>query len=138
VNLRLTRTDFREDGIFGELETEDGDYLADTLEHAYPGYGPASFFVPKVAIGTYECIRHAPNRLPYETFLLVGVPTFMGHPVSGILIHRGNTDADTEGCILLGRIAKGERQWLVADSRATFARFMKLQENVDRFFILIV
>lgn len=138
LNLRLTRTDFRREGIFGELVTEDGDFVADTLEHAYDGYGPGSEWVPKVAVGTYECLRHAPNRLRYDTFELVDVPEFKGKPVTGILIHRGNTDGDTEGCILVGRIVKSGKEWVLADSRDTFNRLMALQDGLEKFLLLIV
>lgn len=138
MNLRLTRHDFRDDGIFGELVTEDGEFVADTLERAYPGYGPASLWVPKVGVGTYKCVRHKPGRLPYETFLLEDVPPFMGKPVSGILLHRGNRDDDSDGCILLGRIVKSEKEWLVADSRKTFESFMAMQDELESFLLLIV
>lgn len=139
MNLRLTRSQFRPDGIFGELVTEDGEFVADTLEHPYPGYGPADpFWVPKVSVGTYQCVRHKPNHLPYETFELLDVPKFMGKTVTGILIHRGNTEADSQGCILLGRIIKSGKGWLLADSRKTFERFMALQDGIEKFLMLIV
>lgn len=139
MNLRLTRTHYRPDGIFGELVTENGEYVADTLEHPYPAYGPADpYWVPKVAVGTYRCVRHAPGAIPYETFMLEDVPKFQGKLVSGILIHRGNTDEDSKGCILVGRTVKSGSGWVLADSRKTFEKLMALQDGLDQFLLLIV
>lgn len=75
----------RKDGTLGDLFRMDK-LLCFTLE-------------PKDAIpkGTYKLVwTHSP-RLNKMTPRLVDVP---GH--EGILIHAGNTVADTEGCILVG------------------------------------
>lgn len=137
MNLRLTRTEFREDGIFGELVTEDGDFVAYTLEHAYP-HGTGGW-LPKVAVGTYKCVKHPPNRLPYETFMLEEVPDFQGLPVTGILIHCGNFDRDSEGCILIGEDEiQTKSEEIITGSRKAFAAFMALQDGIDSFLLLIV
>ncbi len=41
---------------------------------------------------------------------------------SGILFHRGNTDEDTRGCILLGRGVDGGK---ITDSKKAFDKFSK-------------
>lgn len=147
MNLRLTRHDFRRDGIFGELVTEEGELVASTLEHAYPGYGPASEWVPKVAVGTYRCVRGIHNTRgrvakglpPFETFMLEDVPSFQGSAVDGILIHPGNRDDDSEGCLILGHIVKSNSGvWLLANSRETFKDFMDMQDGLSSFLLLIV
>lgn len=137
MNCTLTRKEFRADGIFGELRDENDHLLGVTLEHAYPD---GDQFVPKVPLGTYRCVRHAPNRLPYETFMVQGVPDFQGEPVSGILIHRGNFASDSIGCILIGEsIAQNgpNGAQMILRSRITFEGFMKLQRNVDKFQLTI-
>lgn len=136
MNLRLTRSEFREDGIFGELVTEDGDFVAHTLEHAYPD--GAGGWTPKVAVGTYVCERHPPNRLPYETFMLRDVPDFLGKPVSGILIHCGNFDQDSEGCLLVGKAEiQGGSMRMITQSKETFSELMALEDGVQTFLLLI-
>lgn len=98
-----------------------------TLEHAYPENG---LFVPKLASGKYVVKRHAPNRLPYETFEIQGVPDFQGSPVSGILIHVGNYNKDSEGCVLLGlHLGVG----CILESKIAFEQFMETQSGLDEF-----
>jgi hypothetical protein len=138
MNLTLTRTDYLGDGIFGGLTLDDGTPFAVTLEHAYPGENYS--FVPKLAAGVYECVRHAPNRLPYETFMVENVPPFQGSSVTGLLLHVGNYNADTIGCILLGRNivtegAGGAR--MITSSQNTFNKFMNLQKGTDKFTLTV-
>ncbi len=128
MNLKLRRYSFTPDGIFGNLFDENEEMIATTLEHSYTGN------VPKVVAGTYVCKRHAPNRLPYETFEIMNVPDFVGHPVTGILLHIGNFNADSVGCVLLGMSA-GDK--MITGSRMAFEKFMKLQEGLESFQLVI-
>lgn len=111
--------------------------MAYTLEHAYPDGENLS---PKVAPGSYTCVRHEPNCLPYVTFMLENVPDFQGEKVTGILIHIGNFAHDSIGCILLGSeiVPNGSDGYqMLIHSRDTFQRFMKMQEGLDSFQIVI-
>jgi hypothetical protein len=49
-----------------------------------------------IASGTYQVFKHDSNKFP-NSLRLEDVPNF-----TGIVIHGGNTDEDTSGCILLG------------------------------------
>ena len=137
MNLTLTRTAYRSDGIFGMLTKDDGTELAVTLEHAFPGTQAMAAFVPKVAAGVYTCIRHAPNRLPYVTFELQNVPDFQGKSVTGILIHILNYNADSDGCVGVGRRIvpsdKNPSEQMITSSENTFNMIMDLQRGVDEF-----
>ncbi len=152
MNCKLIRTNYSEYGIFGELYNEHGVKIATTLEHSYSipikdldggggggGVGAGGGgYCAKVAIGTYTCKRHAPNRLPYETFELQNVPDFQGQPVSGILIHIGNYNKDSIGCILLGKSRlKTDRNEMILNSKEIFAEFMDLQKDVLEFTLTI-
>lgn len=142
MNLRLNRIQYGQDGVFGELLDEEGQLIAHTLEHAYAD-GTYGLWLPKVAMGTYRCTRHAPNRLKYETFMLEEVPDFQGKPVSGILIHCGNFDKDSEGCILVGKgeydqayITQGPMMMLT-HSRDAFAKLMAVEDGIESFLLLV-
>jgi hypothetical protein len=137
MDLILQRTSYEPDGIFGTLSSATKEWLVFTIEHAYDdGTG---LFVPKVDAGTYTCVRHPPNRLPYETFMLENVPDFQGEPVTGILIHILNDNEESEGCIGVGKkigVIKGEKA--VLNSKAAFWELMSLQKGCNSFRLQII
>lgn len=77
----------------------DGKYFCDTLEDRCRDLDREEKVMHETAIpeGTYEVIVNVSARFKRKLPLLLDVPHF-----SGIRIHRGNTDKDTSGCILLG------------------------------------
>jgi hypothetical protein len=70
--------------------------------------------IPK---GTYKVIINISNRFKKTMPLLVDVPNF-----EGIRIHSGNTNHDTEGCILVGK-TRGDDY--IGGSRVAFAKLME-------------
>jgi hypothetical protein len=132
MNLILDRNKYLKEGVLGTLHNaETGEQIAVTMEHSYVN---GTTITAKVAPGTYTCVRHAPNRLPYETFELQNVPDFQGKPVTGILIHIGNYNKDSDGCILLGLDAPPlDNPPMVIDSQRAFKSFMELQQGVNSF-----
>ena len=78
--------------------------------------------IPK---GSYNVLITKSKRFGYETPILENVPGF-----EGIRIHRGNTAADSSGCILVGR-HKGPN-W-VSESRAAFNDIYRdIKAAIDR------
>lgn len=69
--------------------------------------------------GTYAVTLSLSNRFKKVLPILIGVDGF-----SGVRIHSGNTDADTEGCILVGQLQGHES---ILQSRAA------LQPLMDKF-----
>lgn len=133
----LSRHDFRADGIFGYLEDENGNFLFFTLEHAYPDTNQA--FLPKIAEGIYQCakgkhtLEHHPE--PFDAFEIQGVPDFQGRSVTECLLHMGNYNADSEGCILLGK-GLGHRvsgELMITNSIQAFNAFMDDMKYDDEF-----
>lgn len=138
MNLVLTRKQRRPDGIFSELRDEEGNLVAQCLEHAYPSAFPeGSGYEPKVPNGSFQCQRGMHRlegmRGPFVTFEVTGVP---GH--SNILFHCGNYQCDSMGCVLLGQAVEacGPRQ-MITNSRTTFAQFMELQRGLDQFTLTV-
>src|SRR5271169_2411605 len=96
--MNLTRNDANVNGIFGTLTDDSGNTYA-TLEHAYEQ--PDGSYAPKTPPGTYTCqkgmhtLEHHPA--PFQAFEITNVPNH-----TDILIHIGNYNADSEGCVLIG------------------------------------
>lgn len=116
----LTRSRFDSAGIFGELTQDDGTHVAYTLEHSYN-------MKPKLPNGQFKCIlgEHRLHSGPIETYEITGVP---GH--SGILFHPGNSEGDSEGCVLLGTAIAGDT---LTQSKAAFESFIKLLAGAESF-----
>ena len=85
----------------------DGNYFCDTLEDVDRGINQKDSLdtikkikvagATAIPIGTYKVIVNMSPKFQRNLPRLIDVPGF-----EGILIHRGNTDKDTAGCILVG------------------------------------
>ena len=128
--LELERKYFRETYTIGALFV-DGAYLCDVLEDRYRDL----LVEPKVdgqtciPYGAYKVILSFSNRFQRVLPELLNVPQF-----TGIRIHGGNTSADTEGCILVGKnnvVAK------VTDSQYYLSLLMERLNSADNITINI-
>jgi hypothetical protein len=135
MDITLTRTQNTPQGIFGNFTDEDGNQICVTLEHAYQNSDGT--WGAKIPDGTYICQRgqHQLENMtsPFETFEVMDVPNH-----SNILIHMGNFDKDSSGCILVGQaIAGSSSSEMITNSVATFNKFMQLQTGVDSFILTV-
>ena len=130
--LTLKRIAKKADYTIGRLEDEAGNRICDTLEPTWRNYKGGELKVPRksaVPEGTYPVVVTKSWKFGKYLPLLVGVPGF-----EGIRIHSGNTNKDTEGCILVGQnLEKGK----VLMSRITLERLMKLKKKKKRVFLTI-
>ena len=86
-----------------------------------------------IPIGEYKCIRVNSAKVNgKETFLVQHVPQR-----EGILFHRGNFEADTEGCILLSLALSRAQSVLGPQSTEGFGFFMELLQGVNEFDLFI-
>lgn len=108
MNLTLTRYADNGRATLGLLKV--GNTVLYTLEDAWRDNQRNVSCIPA---GTYHCVPHGWENKTWATvkrsYELTHVP---GR--TGILIHAGNTDADTQGCILVGL---GVRVGTLTDSR---------------------
>ena len=98
MELKLRRIAKRPTYTIGHLYNGDS-YVCDSLEDTWRDLNKVKKVKGKTAIpeGRYRIIMAYSQRFGREMPLLCDVPQFVG-----ILIHAGNTDEDTEGCILVG------------------------------------
>lgn len=103
--LRLERKYFKDTYTIGNLYI-DGTFFSDTLEDKnrdlnkngrFDNGEKKVFGETCIPFGTYKVVVGMSPRFKRELPRLLDVPSF-----DGILIHRGNSAADTAGCILVG------------------------------------
>lgn len=102
-------------------DTDRGLMQADPIEHIRAVKVPGETAIPvgtyKVAMNIVSPKYHAVDF--YKRLCGGKVPRLQDVPgFEGILIHAGNTAADTEGCVLVGQ---NTEKGMVTNSRATFA-----------------
>jgi len=112
---RLHRTD---NSTIGEL-TIDGKFECYTLEDIERDVKiKGETAIPK---GTYKVIINQSNRFKKLLPLLIGVPNF-----EGVRIHAGNSNHDTEGCILVGQNRSVD--YITKSRKAFDSLFKKMQK----------
>ena len=117
--IDLIRSEFTDKSTVGRLQTE-GHFLGWSLEDCCrepePGLWKPELKIPgKTAIpyGLYEVTITFSKRFNRALPLLLNVPDF-----DGVRIHAGNTDADTHGCILVGKTKSRD---FIGDSTIAFS-----------------
>jgi hypothetical protein len=120
---RLHRTD---NSTIGEL-TIDGKFECYTLEDKERDVKiKGETAIPK---GTYKVIINQSNRFKKLLPLLIGVPNF-----EGVRIHPGNSNHDTEGCILVGQNRSVD---YITKSRKAFDSLFKKMQGAKNITITI-
>lgn len=119
MQLNLKRTIQGPEAVIGQLAVN-GEFECYTLEDP-DGAGD------RIDAGTYEVITDYSNRFKKIMPLVVGSAAVNGR---GIRIHAGNTQADTSGCILVGRTCT---ETSIGESRLAFsALFAKIEDAIAR------
>ena len=102
MDIRLRRFEFGTNYTIGKLYVDDV-YFCFTLEDKVREPGVKVDGQTAIPYGTYPVI------IDYSTHFNMDLPHVLNVPgFEGIRIHTGNTDADTEGCILVGTTWAGK------------------------------
>jgi hypothetical protein len=139
MELTLQRFKYTGRSTIGELRVMLGVTLGDmdchecwTLEDRVRPDGEKVQGETAIPAGRYEVIINYSARFKRPMPLLLDVPDF-----TGIRIHSGNTDADTEGCILVGT---EYNENVITNSRIAFAQLMDLlnqKVHTEKIFLTI-
>ena len=111
MNLQLKRKWFTDKSTIGELFIDINQWECFILEDVVRE-GPKIPGKTAIPEGVYRIIINHSQRFNRDLPLLLNVPGF-----EGIRIHPGNTDKDTEGCLLPGQTRS---QDFVGSSRLAF------------------
>lgn len=113
--LEVIRKEFTDESTIGEMKV-DGKFICYTLEDKVR----SEKINGKTAIpaGKYEIVVDKSFRFKRDMPHILNVPNF-----AGVRIHSGNTDEDTEGCILVGLEKKKD---FIGKSRLAFNSLFKL------------
>lgn len=118
MKIEVKRLHKTQNSTIGEL-TIDGKFECYTLEDTEREFikikGETA--IPK---GTYKVIINESNRFKRLLPLLIGVPNF-----EGVRIHAGNSNHDTEGCILVGQNRSVD--YITKSRKAFDSLFKKMQ-----------
>lgn len=136
MELKVQRVEKDSKATIGGLFI-DGSLLCSTLEDVDRGLTQDTPLADIVKIkvqnqtaiptGRYEVIIDFSNRFQADMPHIINVPGF-----EGIRIHPGNSDIDTDGCILLGVWNKVDTDW-ISNSKDAFNEFFpKLQEGLKQ------
>jgi len=123
VIKRLYRT---ENSTIGEL-TVDGVFECFTLEDKERDVKIKG--ETAISKGTYKIIINKSNRFKRLLPLLINVKNF-----EGVRIHSGNTNHDTEGCILVGKTRSKD---FIGQSRKAFDKLFKKMQAADKITLTI-
>lgn len=124
MEMRLNRFKKCEKSTLGKLFL-DGVEECYTLEDVVRPDGVKVYGKTAIPAGTYKVIIDDSTRFKRPMPHVLDVPGF-----EGIRIHSGNTDADTEGCLLLGTTIVNDD--FISGSRDAFAKFFpKLQAALN-------
>jgi len=123
--LELKTVAVLEDGCFSVL-LWDGRPFAVSVEHTFADGRPI------ITQDAYKCTRSAYIKGGYETFEI----HVEGH--TRVLFHRGNTEEDSRGCVIVAASFGIIRQRAaVLDSRTGFGGLMELAAGLKEFTMLV-
>ena len=123
MKIKVIRKQMSNGATTGDLLVDDK-FICHTLEDVVRAPGVKVWGATAIPAGMYKVILRMSNRFKRIMPALLDVPGF-----DGILIHKGNTDEDTHGCILVGMTITKDNTVLGGTSTPAFDALYPLIEN---------
>lgn len=120
--IMVRRFEYSDISTIGEL-TIDGQLIAHTLEDTVRRIKIAE--ETAIPAGDYRIVLANSPKFGYCPHILE-VPHF-----TDILIHSGNSDKDSKGCLLVGQYNRSQKNW-IGQSRVTFKKLMVILEEMNK------
>lgn len=122
MHFRLSRFAYTPVGTFGRFVMPG--FACYSVERPWKDNTP---YVSCIPCGAYAVRKAMYNRGGYYTFEVMNVPDR-----SAILIHKGNTMNDVQGCIALGLdLGQVNGLWAVTSSGSAFSTFITATEGQE-------
>jgi hypothetical protein len=125
MEIKLKRTSLNSHSTLGDLSVNDT-FECHTLEDIVRKPGVKVFGATAIPTGIFVIIVNLSARFKRFMPRLLEVPSF-----DGILIHSGNTDVDTHGCILVGDKLTSDGRIQGGTSKVAYDRlFLKIEQAI--------
>jgi hypothetical protein len=125
MHLLLNRTELQPERTFSDFLIDGVPYFKTIEDTVRPAGAKKVHGKTAIPAGHYKVILSLSNRFRRILPLLLDVPGF-----TGIRIHRGNTELDTDGCIIPGMRRVGET--VVSSGVAEVLLVRKMKEALAR------
>ena len=123
MKIEVKRKCLKNNATTGDLFVN-GQFECHTLEDVVRKPGVKIWGATAIPAGIYKIIVNLSQRFKKFMPRLLDVPGF-----DGILIHSGNTDVDTHGCILVGLKISDKNTITMGTSRAAYDSLFQKIEN---------
>lgn len=118
MEIIVQRFIYSEHSTIGEMTIPGADFKCHTLEDKVRPDGVKVAHETAIPEGRFPLVIDYSYRFKRYMFHILNVPMF-----EGIRIHCGNTDADTDGCLLVG--ISEQHDW-IGESHVAFAKLWSL------------
>jgi hypothetical protein len=124
MKITVVRKFFTGSATIGKLLI-DGKFFCYTLEDIVRDNGVKIQKETAIPYGVYDVIINMSNRFKKLMPLLLNVPNFQG-----VRIHPGNTELDTEGCLLVGMDKTPDNSKILKSKEAYQILFDRMQAAI--------
>ena len=129
--VKIKRIAFKDTYTIGRI-TVDGLFISDSIEdkvRVLNSIKDKVYGETAIPAGTYKADIYFSKKFGYKVVRLFDVPYF-----EGIYIHKGNTEKDSHGCIIVG---KNDKKGWVSNPTIAMNKLIEALEGADKITVTI-